>query len=550
MYSLTRNEQEIAERCIAKVAKNRKVAAACVYGSKAAGYARADSDIDLLVVLEGYPLAIRYAYLREKGVDVSLLIVSRKALEADAHRALLGEFVVGRLLHIYEPLVDEQLLHSIERAYKKRVILEELQGIIDSTSLFGTEILFPLEYIVFSKIRQRISRYPNARYSYYRTYSQSPSSAQNLRFALRGYQEALADIMLEAGELFSRRDSLLQISEKAVFVDKGKVRIKLTKRLQQVGSYFVHTYAGREVMHLMVREAESKIRRRRESVSLPDTMAYPEKIYWSLPEGSLISDSSDWIEELTSRKGFSRSRIAYKKRLGNVNSRTMLHVVTHDQGDYKIVVKELANTKSIKWAALSLWTSPVKRFKVGPLFRLGTEYKGLQFLRTHGVDTPAIEAVVLDRRLLVTAFIEGRTMSEVIKQCLRGRDEFALLRLAGAQIARVHNAGASFGNIKPKNVIVNGSRLFFTDMEQFIVNPGDQVWDLAQFISWDLKGTRDAKAACKVVKEFLRGYSEASNNQENLARLAKSRRYLESFFPILSPLTARAIKNEVRQLAG
>lgn len=540
----------MAETCIARVAKNRKLAAACVYGSKAAGYARADSDIDLLVVLDGYPLAIRYAYLREEGIDVSLLVVSRRALEADAQKALLGEFVVGRLLHIYEPVSNPQLIQSIERQYKKRVILEELQGIVDSTSLLGTEILFPLEYVVFSKIKQRISRYPNARYSYYRTYSRSPSSAQNLQFALRGYRDALREIMLEGDELFSRKDSLLQISEKAIFVDKGKVRLNLTKRLQQVGSYFVHTYAGREVMHLMVREAESKIRRRVESVSLPDTMNSPEKTYWALPEGALITNSGDWLEELATRRGFARSRIAHKQRLGNVNSRTMLYTITHSLGNYKIVVKELAKSKSIKWAALSLWTSPVKRFKVGPLFRLGTEYKGLRFVRRQGLDTPEIEAVVLDERLLVTSFVEGKTMSEVIKGCLKGKDDLGLVRQVGSQIARLHNAGASFGNIKPKNVIVNGNRLVFTDMEQFVLDPADQVWDLAQFISWDLKGTRNSLAAGRIVHEFFLGYMQTAKDTTTLARLSKSRRYLESFFPILSPSVARTIKDELRQAVG
>lgn len=551
MFSLTQRELEIAKRCIDKVARKRKVAAACVYGSKAAGYARPDSDIDLLVVLDGYPLAIRYAYLREDGIEVSLLIVSKRALEADAKKGALGEFVSGRLLHIHEPIVNPSLLQSIERRYKKRVILEELQGMIDATSLLGTEILFPLEYVVFSKIKQRISRYPNATYSYYRTYVHSPSAAQNLQFALRGYRDALAETLVEGKDLFSRSDGLLQISDKAILVDKGKVRLRLTKRLQQVGSYLVHTYAGREVMHLMVREAESKIRRRiHETIELPDYMESPGRTYWSLAEGSLIVDSKDWLDELATRRGYVKSRIAHRRRLGNVNSRTMLHVITHSQGDYRIVVKELARTKSIKWAALSLWTSPVKRFKVGPLFRLGTEYKGIRFIRRIGLDTPSIEAVVLNERLLVTSYVEGKTMSEVIKGCIKGKDEFDLLRAAGNQIAKMHNAGASFGNIKPKNIIVSGNRLFFTDMEQFSFSPIDQVWDLAQFISWDLKGTRDGEAATKVVREFLQGYIGGSKGRENISRLAKSRRYIESFYPVLSPSVARAIKNEILQAVG
>ena len=191
-----------------------------------------------------------------------------------------------------------------------------------------------------------------------------------------------------------------------------------------------------------------------------------------------------------------------------------------------------------------------KRFKVGPLFRLATEYKGIRFLRSLGIVTPKIEAIVLDEKLLVTSFIEGKTMADVIKKSLSGVAELDLLRNAGSQIARIHNAGASFGNIKPKDIIVNGTRLFFSDTEQFLFSPKDQVWDLAQFICWDLKGTRSVEPARTIVTQFLQGYSEHSNKLENVSQLAKSRRYVESFFPLLSPAIAQAIKDEARRIAG
>ena len=158
--------------------------------------------------------------------------------------------------------------------------------------------------------------------------------------------------------------------------------------------------------------------------------------------------------------------------------------------------------------------------------------------------------MVLDDRLLVTSFVEGITMSDVIKGCLKGKDDLGLVRQAGLQIAKMHNSGASFGNIKPKNIIVNANRLFFTDMEQFVLDPSDQVWDLAQFISWDLKGTRNNMAVSRIVREFLAGYKQTAKDETNLLRLSKSRRYLESFFPILSPSVAGVIKDELRRSVG
>lgn len=547
MSSVSSEELDTIKKCVSKVAKGRTVVAACIYGSRAAGYARPESDIDILIVLENYPYLVKYVYTSEPGMEVSALAVDRKSLERDAQGAFLGEFVAGRLLHVYEPIAGSDFLFNVERIYKRRVILEEAQGIVDSASALSTEILFPLEYMMFSKIKRRMLLYPSATYSYYRTYL---AGGRNLQFALDGYKRALEEIVAQDGELFVRQGDLLRVSEKRVLVEKDATRLKLSKRLQEFSSYFIQTYAGRRIWHLAVREAESKIRRHRDQhVKLPNFMSCPKGAYWRLPEGRLIIDSSDWLDDLAGSLRLSNYSVTAKRRLGNVNSRTILYSIKHDSGDYKIAVKELAKSKAVKWAALSLWTAPVKRFKVDPLFRLGSEYRAIRYLRSIGLNTPAIEAVVLDRKLLVTKFIEGRTLADVIKDCARDRDDSGLLRQAGAQIAKIHNDGSSLGNIKPKNVIVSGSSLYFTDIEQFIFQAGDHAWDLAQFISWGLKGTRNSEVAAKVAREFLEGYVQIAGSK-NVARLAKSRRYIESFYPVLAPSVARAIKKEIKNVAG
>lgn len=548
MSSVSPEELEVLKKCIQKISAGHKAAAACIYGSRVAGYSRPGSDIDILIILEQYPYAIKYVYLRESGIDVSALVVSRNSLESDARNASLGEFAVGRLLHIYEPLVNAELIDRIERVYKRRVILEELRNIVDTTGLFSTEILFPLEYVAFSKIKHRISLYPGAVYSYYQTYAASASSKRNLNFALAGYRRALDDIVSEDRALFQQRSDLLQISDKRVFVDRGKIRLSLTKKLQEFSSYFVHTYAGRRIMHLVIKEAESKIRRHAGSVELPQFMGSPRSAFWKLAEGKLIVDSNDWINDLAMSQGIEKYSIAEKRRLGNVNSRTILYVLHHDSGDYKVVAKDVAKTKSVKWAALSIWTMRVKRFKVNPLFRLGSEYKAIRYLRKLGLGTPEIEAVVLDRKVLITRFVEGRTLAAVIKDYIKGSGDLGPLREAGVQIAKIHDAGASLGNIKPKNVIVSDRGLCFTDTEQFIFSSKDQVWDLAQFLSWGLKSTRSGAKAGSIAREFLRGYLDGAASKSNVAMLAKSKRYIQSFYPVLVPSVARALKNELKEI--
>lgn len=556
--SLSPAELEALQKCIVRAAKGRKIAAVCVYGSKVAGYARPDSDIDVILVLENYPYRVKYAYVKESGVEVSALVVNKKSLEMDAKSARLGEFVAGRLLHVYEPIINQEFFAEVEKVYKRRVILEELQELVKSTSALAPEISFPLEYVAFSKIKRRAAMYPAAAYSYARTYA--GTNPRNLDSAMQGYRKTLADILIEDPGLFVIDGPVLRLSKERIKLARGKPALRMTKKLQHFGSYFVHSYAGRRMFHLAVKEAESKIRRHvSQHAEVPPFLACPACAYWKIPEGALVAATNrqgDWLDAVAEAHGMpSSSEYSVKKRrLGNPNSRTLLYSLGHKNGELKIAAKELARSKSVKWAALNMWTAQVKKFKVDPMFRLGTEYRALRHLRTLGLKTPEIEAVVLDRRIIATKFVEGTSLADIIRRALAGNgngENLEIVREAGRQVATVHAAGACFGNIKPKNVISttnddNSSppSLWFTDLEQFVFEGGDPAWDLAQFVCWGLKGSANAQAAAKVAAKFLKGYG----NEKISCRLAQSKRYVENFMPVLSPQVARAIKNVARSL--
>ena len=566
MSSISQQELEAIEKCICKLTRSprRRIIAACIYGSRVAGYCRPDSDIDLLVVLENYPYVVKYMYFRESSTKVSVLAVDREALIRDAQSAFLGEFVVGRLLHIYKPIANAEFLAMIEQTYKRRVILEEIRGILESTGDLGTEIIFPLEFVAFSKIRRRMSLYASAAYSYYKTYTTSKS---NIEFALEGYNRAITDLIAENSDIFVvRQDGLLQISDKHKFSEKKKpARLKLTKRLQEFNSYLVHTYAGRKIIHFAVNEAESKIRRRvKLMMKPPDFMLYPRKAYWRLPEGKLIVDSGNWLDDLA--RGLGNYSISEKRRLGNKKGRrtTTMYVIKHGSGEYKIAVKELARSKALKRAMTGLWNEPARRYRMDPLFRLGSEYKAIRYMRSLGLHTPMIEAVVLDRRLLVTGFVDGMSLADVVRRYRMADDDgggsgstshgtgASLISKAGAEIAKIHAAGATFGNIKPKNIIVSGEDddLYFTDVEQFIFNGGDPAWDVAQFITLALKSTRNSRLASTITKEFVEGYMSIGD-PSNISRLARSsKRYIESFYPVHVPSMVHTIKEEINAIAG
>jgi tRNA A-37 threonylcarbamoyl transferase component Bud32/predicted nucleotidyltransferase len=554
MSNISSEYLKIIYNCLDRIAKNNKIVGVCLYGSKVAGYSRPNSDFDIIVVLENYSFIVKYVYLKESKIEVSALLVDRQSLEKDAKTAFLGEFVVGRLLHIYDAILNPDLFKRIETIYKKRVIIEEIFDIVRSNNILSTEISFPLDFIMFSKIKRRSILYPNALYSYYKIYT-CENASRNIDFALDGYRRALNEILNEDKELLEKNpsDNSLHISEKRILFNKnGKIdSLKLGKKLQDFSSYLIHVYAGRVTFRYAVKEAQSKIRRQeKHQLDLPVFMSSPKESYWKLPEGVLIFNSRRWLDIIANNVSFQRYSISHKHRLGNVDSRTIcLTLKNLDDNSHKmIVVKKYAKTKGVKWAALNVWTSQVRRFKVDPLFRLGNEYKALRYIRNLGLNTPAVESVILGKRLLVTEFIKGNSLADVIQYSLNEDNEYNnidLIKAAGEQIATIHNAKSTFGNIKPKNLIIRGNSLYFTGVDQFGFRSGDPIWDIVQFICRGLKQTTNSTVASKVVRGFLLGYSNEMT-AEYIKKLSRSKRYIESFYPLLSPAVARSIKKEIR----
>src|ERR1051325_231352 len=124
-FTISSEQLEIIRAAVAKIAKKYRVAGVCLYGSRIAGYSRPDSDFDVIIVLEDYPYAVKYIYRVEQNMKISALVVDLARFRKDAESSFLGEFVIGRLLHVYLPIENKDLFGQLEIIYKKRVILED-----------------------------------------------------------------------------------------------------------------------------------------------------------------------------------------------------------------------------------------------------------------------------------------------------------------------------------------------------------------------------------------------------------------------------------------
>jgi tRNA A-37 threonylcarbamoyl transferase component Bud32/predicted nucleotidyltransferase len=590
--SISKEESKAIDNYIGRLTNHHEVIGACLYGSKVAGYGNPDSDVDVIIVVKDYPHIVKYSYVRAEGAKLSALIVDYTALQKDAQSGLLGEFVVGRLLHTYEAMINHDLFNSIEVFYKKRVILEELFDIVKTTNILCSEISFPLEYILFSKIKHRSSVYPAAIYSYYKIYT-GASASHNLAFALQGYKKALGEIVTNDKELIilkhpttNTESPLLQIGKKRLVISKqgGKntMSLKLGKKLQVLSSYFIHVYAGRRIFHYAMKEADSKIKRHRtQQLYFPEFMANPKEYYWKLREGLIISRSNmKWLDLVAKSFDFTAYTISNKSRLGDMNSRTISYRLedAHNRS-ISIVAKKFAKLKGVKWAALNAWSASTAStfkhsFKVDPLFRLGTEYKALMYLRDElGLNTPTILVVDLERRILVTCQVEGKNMVHIIQNSLEnestaGGENNFWIRTIGKQIAMIHSTQSALGNVKPNNIIINnsnGSRggIFFTDLEQFVFSDdhhgSDPIWDIIQILCWSLRRTKNFPIAKEILREFFTGYFSCSQlSTANIRSTTmkeyirqqlstKSTDYIKQFYPLISTVIAKSISEVINE---
>jgi len=533
------DEVKAVEKVIEPILKDEKVVSVCLYGSRVAGYAKPDSDYDVLVILEDYKPAVRYKYIQGE-VPVSALLVDAKALEEDAEKAKLGEFVVGRLLNIYEAVRGAEFLRSIEVTYKKRVIFETLRDLASTYGELSTILLIPPEYFLFAKLKKRAAIYPPAYYSYVKTYS-GPHSSRNLEATLEGFKEALKEI--EEQGLIKFVDGKVRVERSGIRVTQmGKILSLLTYASRGITQYAVHSYAGRVGLDVVGKELVSKLSRSRSVGEAPELLKHPMKAL-TVGEGRLVVECDDWVKEAKQYFGFDTSAEIRFKGLGEFYSTTQLVEISDGGRTQRAVVKRFKNIAAFKWALLNIWAIPTKRFEQNPDARMAYEYTALLRFRELGFHTPRILLVYLSDRILVTEFVEGRSLAHIITQYLEGEsDDLEPVKLYGRTLAEVHSKGYTIGDTKPSNTLYCDSKLYLTDLEQ-AMEGGDPSWDIAEFIYYAIKLASPSQRIKGFIEAFKEGYLAVGERSVLVA--AASLKYLKPFQPVVLPNVAKMVREEL-----
>lgn len=518
-----------------------QVTSVTAYGSKIAGYARADSDYDLIITAPKFNGRVRYKYI-DAPVKASALIVRDDLFRGDAKKASLGEFVSGRLLNVHQPLLDAKFVREAEVESKKRVIVELLYEISSQYGEFAQDLIMPLDYFLFEKLHKRALIYPPALYSYIKTYT-CDRAAENRASSLEGFEAAVKELSEEG---------FVELKEGAVRIASEKLHGKAFARLlsllnlttRGVRQYAVHGYAGRVGLSVVKDEALSKAKRMQQKLEPPPEMIHPKNLLGT-DEGFVVSKANDLVQRLAEQSGYEKYGHQIKN-LGEVYSTAKVVTIT-GSGSVHYVFKYFADIRSLKWAFLNIW-APRMRFSMSPQARMHREfYAGIK-LREAGAMTPRVLGVAIDDKVLAKEYVEGPRLSVLVEKLLKdGRSGSEQVRSFGEGLGIIHRAGFALGDAKAENIIATENGPYFTDLEQAVEN-GDQPWDIAEFLYFAAKLSLKVDGMKAVAGAFLQGYRE-KNEGQNLAK-AKSSKYLAPFAPFVTLQNQKAIKDSLEQYAG
>ncbi|MEM2917648.1 MAG: lipopolysaccharide kinase InaA family protein [Candidatus Bathyarchaeia archaeon] len=550
--------REVAVNVCRQVASSRGIFAACFYGSLVCGYQSRNGDVNVLLVLEGYPPRLMSQFKSLNGTNLLVVAVDRWVFERDIERGWLGEFVAEALTVPYEPLVNEEYFWSQEVKVKKRIVCELLENIVLEYPELSHELLIKPEYFMYEVMMRRARVFPPITYSFLNMLRRDLKKT-NIERIMKGYYEALRELASEKRVVFF--DGYVRISPEFISkVKKRKLRMPpIFRSIQKAALLYIFNVLPKTT-NLFTYDQSIFFqwhRRKKSEEELALELEKPEK-YFLIPtsHGLVPFTNKTGIEDFAKKlMGCQEGLEIEMEELGGVLNSVYLLTIRRNHVEQKVVVKKFKDWLDFKWFPLALWTLGAKTFAVLGRTRLEKEYAINQFLQNNRVCVPKILHVSPQERLIFQEYVQGENMAEIIKQIIAAPNEntaakLDLIRKTGEEIAKVHSLGVALGDCKPENIVVQKTgAICFLDHEQATRN-GNQAWDIAEFLYYAghyaslLSSTSVSEA---ITKAFIEGYLNAGGNRKTVKE-AGSAKYTKVFSIFTPPHILLAISNLCKQL--
>lgn len=549
--------QQGSEEVCRSIAGNRQIVASCLYGPSINGYGDEKSDIDLLLILSGFMSQLK-TYKRPMGQRKAVVLaVDKSSFQKDVASGWLGEIAADKLLVPYEPCINADYLWHQEVVLKKRIIWELLEALILEYSELSHEILVKQEYFMHETIMQRARLFQPVTYRFLNI-MQNGLKKKNTDLMMKGYEKGFEELAQE--KWITVNDDYVRIQPRLVKAIKSrKIRVPVfLKSIQRSTVRYVLNALPRMMTPLTEEErffvsTHKNVRRADDlRLQLEDPKEY---LLISTPMGPVPLSDETTIEEFLRKTIPGGVTLTFETRqIGGVLNSVYLLRMQKDGQEQRVVVKKFKDWTGFKWFPLTIWAVGTRSFAMLGKSRLEREYALNQFLQNEHFAVPKVLYVSPKQSLIFQEFIEGKSLSEIIKNMISIRnpssEELQLIEDAGRKIAEAHKLGVALGDCKPENIIVTKNQeLCFVDLEQG-TRDGNQPWDIAEFLYYSGHYAPPFATTERVelfARTFIEGYIKAGGKLE-IIRQAASPRYTKVFSIFTQPQITLAIANLCRKV--
>ncbi len=518
----------ILDAC-SRVAGKDHIEAICLYGSRVSGYAREDSDYDVLLILSEYANGVKYSYEKVDDNQLALLIVDKKALELDAEKGSFGDFIAGRLISPYTPILNTEYLEDIEVKIKKRFAEEDLEDLVIEYEELARGLVIRLEYLVLARMRKRSRGYPPLRYSYINMLREGLRD-KNMTAILKGYKRAVKELATSKfirieGEAIRFENEYVDIILSSKTYNKVVNLVDFSRRA--LSAYITHGKAGRVKLDVFAMELTSKIKRELQTTFKRQRIEDPKNfLFLKTDKGLMCLNEESTIVELV-QKLRNEKNVDVDPLSSSLNE---VYSITLD--DEKLVVKKFTNWYTFKWFMLNIAAYGTKVFSLSGKARLANEYGINRLLAENNILVPEIVAISIKDRVLVERYIEGASALDFLEEAFSVEEltdqQKGLAIELGKTIATIHSLHVVIGDCKPENFIIGkNGQIYVLDLEQG-ERRGDPTWDVAEFLYFSGHfGSKFTNGLRDFVLNFVEGYCQIGDR--TILRRAAGFRYSRVF---------------------
>jgi tRNA A-37 threonylcarbamoyl transferase component Bud32/predicted nucleotidyltransferase len=518
----------ILDAC-SRVAGKDHIEAICLYGSRVSGYAREDSDYDVLLILSEYANGVKYSYEKVDDNQLALLIVDKKALELDVEKGSFGDFIAGRLISPYTPILNTEYLEDIEVKIKKRFAEEDLEDLVIEYEELARGLVIKLEYLVLARMRKRSRGYPPLRYSYINMLREGLRD-KNMTAILKGYKRAVKELATSKfirveGEAIRFENEYVDIILSSKTYNKVVNLVDFSRRA--LSAYITHGKAGRVKLDVFAMELTSKIKRELQTTFKRQRIEDPKNfLFLKTDKGLVCLNEESTIVELV-QKLRNEKNVDVHPLSSSLNE---VYSITLD--DEKLVVKKFTNWYTFKWFMLNIAAYGTKVFSLSGKARLANEYGINRLLAENNILVPEIVAISIKDRVLVERYIEGASALDFLEEAFSVEEltdqQKGLAIELGKIIATIHSLHVIIGDCKPENFIIGkNGQIYVLDLEQG-ERKGDPTWDVAEFLYFSGHfGSKFTNGLRDFVLNFVEGYCQIGDR--TILRRAAGFRYSRVF---------------------